>query len=89
MHAAPATVSDAARAAAVATIQQFADAKREGDRGAMEEASQRFERVPGLRETVHEAANGKTSAEIQGARGEAIACETSAQRKDGARVSKA
>jgi gamma-glutamylcysteine synthetase len=60
----PEIVSDAALAAAVATIQQLAHAKREGDRDAVPQ----FERVPGLRETVHEVANGKTYAEIQGGR---------------------
>jgi hypothetical protein len=64
----PEIASDEALAAAVATIQQFADAKREGDREALEDAAQRFERVPGLRETVHEVANGKTYAEVQGGR---------------------
>jgi hypothetical protein len=63
MHAAP-TVSDAALAAAVAAIQQLAHAKREGH--VLEE--QQFERVPGLRETVHQLANGKTYAEIQAGR---------------------
>jgi hypothetical protein len=61
-------VSDAALTVAIATIQQLADAKREGDRVAMDKAAIRFEMVPGLRETVHEVANGKTYAEIQGGR---------------------
>src|SRR5882757_5169935 len=61
-------VSDAALVAAIATIQQLACVKREGDREAMDEAAMRFDRVPGLRETVHEVANGKTYAEIQGGR---------------------
>src|SRR6266478_5398277 len=64
MPAAPATLTDASLAAAVATIQQLADAKREGR--VLEEAQ--FERVPGLRETVHQLANGKTFAEIQAGR---------------------
>jgi hypothetical protein len=63
MDAAPA-VSDAALAAALSLLNALAHAKREGE--ALEE--QRFERVPGLRETVHQLANGKTYAEIQAGR---------------------
>ena len=60
----PATLTDAALAAAVAAIQQLAEAKREGR--VLEEAQ--FERVPGLRETIHQLVNGQTYAEVQGGR---------------------
>src|SRR6266478_3640074 len=64
MPAAPATLSDAALAAAVVAIQQLAEAKREG---ALEESAW-FDAVPGLRRTVHEIALGQTYAEIQAGR---------------------
>src|SRR5260370_40093153 len=64
----PSQLSNETYAAVVADIRRLAEAKREGDVDVLTEAVGRFSSVPDLRELVHEAANGKTFGEIQGAR---------------------
>jgi hypothetical protein len=59
MHATP---NPEALAAAIVTIQQLAEANREG------QPLEGLEHVPGLRRLVHEIALGKTYAEIQAGR---------------------
>jgi hypothetical protein len=51
--------------AVIDTIERLAHAKREGDSEALEYAATWFDQIPGLREAVRQAANGKTYTAIQ------------------------